>query len=116
MQKRRNILQRIIDDYHITMFVGVMFVLSGLMAAARDVIEVYTGFKVDLFHSMIFLGIFQCCMAIVFIVLGARNIEAGEREATGGNPAEADTDLLGRVAALEARLVKVEQNTGDYRS
>lgn len=98
--------RKLLDDYHMTMFLGVMFIIVGLMTAANDVIEVYTGFKIHLFHSMIFLGVFNCCMAVTFMVVGARNVEAGEEAARARNRAAAGAaaDVDARLAAIEARL------------
>jgi hypothetical protein len=103
-------LKRIIDDYHVTMFLGVMFIVSGLMAASTEVVEVYTGFKVHLFHSMLFLGVFNCCMAVVFMILGARNVEAGEEAARNLKRAAQGTanGVDVRLAAIEARLQELE--------
>lgn len=103
-------LKRLVDDYHVTMFIGVMFIISGLITGATEVIHLHTGFKIKLFHSMIFLGLFNCCMSVVFMIVGVRNIEAGEIAATqdnkhGGEAVSVDQ----RLASLEARLAEVEQ-------
>ena len=106
---RRSLVNRLIDDYHVTLFLGVMFIASGLLSAITEVIEVYTDLEFEFFHSMIFLGIFNCGMALMFVILGARNIEVGEEAAGTTHHPEADA----RLAALEKRVQELEQRLGE---
>ena len=101
-----------IDDYHVTLFLGVMFIISGLMAAANEVIEVHTGFKVQLFHSMIFLGVFNCCMALAFVIIGSRSLEAAEEAAETKGKSNSQDVVDSRLAEMEARLQVLEELKG----
>ncbi len=73
-----NMLEKIAKDSHVAFFVGIMFILAGTLSLFDKVIEDLIGREIEFFHGAIFLGVFNLCMSIVFMINGAKNIEAGE--------------------------------------
>lgn len=90
------VLKKILDDHHMIFFTGVMFIVAGLVSLLDNVIETILGREIEFFHGMMFLGVFNLCMSLVFMVIGAKNIEAAEAADT---PSDAQ-----RIAMLEQEI------------
>lgn len=101
-------LNKLVNDSHITVFLGFMFILSGVITASKEFLEKLFDIKVELFHGLIFMGLFNLLMALVFLIFGTRTIEAGAGigEENGKKPLPSEMeqridDLQKRVSILE---------------
>ena len=78
MSNIAHLFKKILDDHHMVFFTGVMFILAGMVSLFDHVIEAIIGREIEFFHGMLFLGVFNLCMSLVFMVVGAKNIESAE--------------------------------------
>jgi hypothetical protein len=102
-------LKKLIDDSHVTLFMGIMIVLFGVIDGGRTFLTTICGFKIGSTAVIVGLGIFNILLAVVFIIMGARNIEVAEDVIHGGKAAGAPGPLECRIAELERRLVILEK-------
>ena len=101
------LFKKILDDHHMIFFTGVMFIAAGLLSLFDHVIETIIGREIEFFHGLIFLGIFNLCMSLVFMVVGAKNREAAEDADT---PSDAR-----RLALLEQKIIKLRADLDALR-
>ncbi len=105
--------RKIIDDYHTTLFLGVMLLLLGIIESARNFLVSVLGISITSHVVLLSLGVFNVVLAIAFFIMGARNIEAAEEIARAPRPAGDDRTLADRIVELEKRLSRLERGAGD---
>lgn len=105
--------RKIIDDYHTTLFLGVMLLLLGVIESARNFLVSVLGIPITSHIVLLGLGVFNVVLAIAFFIMGARNIEAAEEIAhTRRQPSDGGA-FADRIAELEKRLSRLERGVGD---
>ena len=104
MNHIHRMIQRIISDHHIVLFVGIMFILSGLINLNEHALEQFFNVRIELFHNHLFLGGFNVLLAITFLVIGTQNVEMSlEKESNDSTSSDAIKKLEERVAELEVK-------------
>ncbi|HNT26833.1 MAG TPA: hypothetical protein PKH10_01520 [bacterium] len=105
--------RKIIDDYHTTLFLGIMLALLGIIESARNVLISVLGMPITSPLILLGLGVFNVILAFAFFIMGARNIEAAEEVAHTPRPAGNEKLLAERIAELETRLSRLERGAKD---
>lgn len=96
-----NIIKRIVTDHHTVVFIGIMLIIMGLISLSENLFENLFGIKFDIAYGFIMLGIFNILMALTFIIMGTKNIEAGLEESLKEDS----------VGILKKRIDELEQKT-----
>ncbi len=106
---KTSFFRRIIDDYHVTMFLGVMLVFLGVIESLRNIAVSILGVSITSPYILMGLGLFNVVLAVAFFVMGARSIEAAEEAAhPERHPCECES-LKKRIEELERRLAGMEK-------
>ena len=105
MKKINNMIKRIVRDRHIVFFIGIMFIIMGLISLSDNIFEKMLGIKFHIAHGMLFLGIFNVVMALVFILVGTQSVEMGISSNDETNPLE---EINNKIKMLEDRIKELE--------
>jgi len=104
MTEMNTLVQKIVNDHHIVLFTGVMFLISGMLQFFNTFIGGMLGLSLNLKYEFIILGIVNILMSFVFVVLGTQTIEKVKAPQTQleMHPLEE------KVMALEQRIAELE--------
>jgi hypothetical protein len=70
-------LKKIVRDHHTVMFVGVMFIIMGMINLNDHLLEKLIGMEIKIGHGMILMGVFNVFLSITFLINGISTVEAG---------------------------------------
>lgn len=116
MSKLNNALKRIVNDHHVVLFTGVMFLISGLLQFVNVFIGEWLGVEIEIEFEFILLGVFNILMSVVFVVMGTRTIETvedqlHEKKHPNPLPAKSPEELQKIIDSLEKRIIELEKNS-----
>jgi hypothetical protein len=103
----KGLMNRIAEDSHVVFFIGVMFILSGVLSLLDKVIEDIIGQKIEFFHGAIFLGVFNICMSLVFLFNGIKSIK------TALCISEKDVK---KPVSVEERIAEIEKELSELKA
>ena len=128
----KKFFHRLSHDHHVPMFVGSMFFLNGLVHLIEGTIRDVLGISIQTPHWLLFIGVLNIVMSLVFMLNGAlvveKSLEDGDdpqhdnaNASPSANPSANLNDgklkeLEGRVAQLEKSLLRAEQQNVEAKS
>lgn len=101
MGKFNSYLRKIVRDHHTIMFVGIMFIIMGLINLNDHLLENLVGIKIKIGHGLILMGVFNVLLSITFLINGISTLEASIES---DNSAPDPNELLTRIDKLEKEI------------
>lgn len=95
-------IKRIVQDHHTVAFVGVMFIIMGLINFNDHFFEKLLGFDVKIGHGFILMGIFNVLLSLVFLINGISTVESTIKEKEEKTPSI--EELQKKIDELESEI------------
>lgn len=76
MNHFNNQIRRIVRDHHTVMFVGIMFIIMGLINLNDHLLENLIGIEIKVGHGLVLMGVFNVLLSITFLINGISTVEA----------------------------------------
>lgn len=76
MDKVNRYLKKMVRDHHTVAFVGIMFIIMGLINLNDHLLENILGMKIKLGHGFILMGAFNVMLSFTFLINGISTVEA----------------------------------------
>lgn len=108
--KFNNYIKRIVKDHHTVAFVGVMFIIMGLINLNDHLLENLLGINIEVGHGFILMGIFNIMLSITFLINGVSTVEAS---IDADKPAPDINLMQSRIEELESKIEKLQKSINE---
>ncbi|MDQ7778796.1 MAG: hypothetical protein RDV41_03675, partial [Planctomycetota bacterium] len=94
-------VRKILQDCHMVLFIGLMFMISGFVSFIDNFCQRLLGHEIEFLHGNIFLGLVNILVALAMIAVGGQSVESVAEQGMRPGASDAIARLEERVRSLE---------------